>query len=130
MSETQVIDHENLLPVHRAYVCSVEDIVLNTGICALVNDQQIAIFRLDQGIFALSNFDPFSKAQVLSRGLVGEADGRFYVASPLLKQRFDLVTGACLDDERVSIPVFAIEVVQGSIYIKSHPQGIKKLMNP
>lgn len=30
------------------------------------------------------------------------------MASPLLKQRFDLETGACLDDDEVTVPVFAV----------------------
>lgn len=32
------------------------------------------------------------------------------MASPLLKQRFDLATGACLDDDEVSVPVYAVRV--------------------
>ncbi|NEE25138.1 nitrite reductase (NAD(P)H) small subunit, partial [Streptomyces sp. SID7982] len=59
-------------------------------------------------VYAIGNRDPFTGAYVLSRGLLGSAGGRPFVASPLLKQRFDLATGACLDDEEVSVPVFAV----------------------
>ena len=49
-------------------------------------------------LYAIDNVDPFSGASVLSRGLVGDADGAPTVASPIYKQRFDLRTGRCLDD--------------------------------
>lgn len=39
-------------------------------------------------------------------GRTGGAGRTPFVASPLLKQRFDLRTGRCLDDGTVSVPVF------------------------
>ena len=58
-------------------------------------------------MFAISNYDPFSKAFVLSRGIVGSRGDRLKVASPIYKQSFDLRTGACLDDPEVSVRTFA-----------------------
>jgi nitrite reductase (NADH) small subunit len=86
-------------------VCAVEAIGPDSGVCALVDGQQVAIFRLAGGdrLFALDNFDPFGKAQVLSRGIVGDAKGVAKVASPLHKQSFALATGQCLDDDQVCI---------------------------
>ena len=48
-------------------VCSIDDIPPNAGVCALVDGKQIAIFKVDNSVFALDNFDPFSGANVLSR---------------------------------------------------------------
>ena len=57
-------------------VCRLEEIVPDTGVCAFVHGRQVAVFRLaDDRLFALDNFDPFSKANVLSRGLVGDLKG-------------------------------------------------------
>ncbi|MCZ9343439.1 nitrite reductase (NAD(P)H) small subunit, partial [Streptomyces sp. TRM76130] len=47
-------------------------------------------------------------AAVLSRGLTGTHGGRPFVASPLLKQRFDLATGQCLDDESVRVTAYEV----------------------
>jgi nitrite reductase (NADH) small subunit len=47
---------------------------------------------------------------VLSRGIVGDRGGRVTVASPLLKQAFSLEDGSCLDDPRVSVPVYPVRV--------------------
>jgi len=53
-------------------VCALDDIVPGTGVCALVGGEQIAVFRIDQETYAIGNRDPFSGANVLSRGIVGD----------------------------------------------------------
>ncbi|BAJ28336.1 MULTISPECIES: nitrite reductase small subunit NirD [Kitasatospora] len=91
-------------------VCEWELLVPGRGVAALLPDgRQVAVFRdSNDRLYAADNRDPFTGAYVLSRGLLGStADGRVYVASPLLKQRFDLATGECLDDEDVRITVHA-----------------------
>ena len=57
-----------------------------------------------------SNFDPFSKAFVLSRGIVGDRAGVPKVASPIFKQSFDLRTGRCLDDPAVAVRVYPVRL--------------------
>jgi nitrite reductase (NADH) small subunit len=85
-------------------ICTVDRLVPDRGVAALVAGRQIAVFLLATGdLFAIDNHDPFSKANVLSRGLVGDVDGVPTVASPVYKQRFDLRTGQCIDDSTVRI---------------------------
>ena len=88
-------------------VCRLEDIVPNCGVCALVEGEQVAVFRLDDDrLFAVGNRDPFSGANVLSRGIVGDLKGELVVASPVYKQHFSLLTGRCIEDETVCVPVY------------------------
>lgn len=97
-------------------ICPLEVIVPGRGVCALVGSQQVAIFRLrGDELFALSNYDPFSRAFVLSRGIVGSKGDRLKVASPVYKQNFDLRTGECLDDPTVRIPTFGVRAVRGRV---------------
>lgn len=93
-------------------VCAVSDIVPNTGVCCLIGREQVAVFRVGDGeeLYALSNFDPFSRANVLSRGIVGDKAGQPKVASPIYKQSFALRSGVCLDDPEVSLPTFQVRV--------------------
>jgi nitrite reductase (NADH) small subunit len=100
-------------------VCALADIVPQTGVCALVGRKQVAIFRLGTGeeVYALSNFDPFSKAFVLSRGIVGDRAGVPKVASPVYKQSFDLRTGRCLDDPAVTVRPYPARVREGRVEI-------------
>lgn len=93
-------------------VCKTSDIQPFSGVAAMVNGQQVAIFRVhDDQFYAISNYDPFSKAHVISRGLVGDRSGVVKVASPVYKQSFSLVTGECLDDASVKLPVYPVRIV-------------------
>ena len=100
-------------------ICALESIVPNSGVCALINDKQIAIFRIGQSeeIYAVDNFDPIGNANVLSRGIVGDIQGEIVVASPLYKQHFSLKSGQCLEDEDVRLNTYASRVHQGKIQI-------------
>lgn len=100
-------------------VCELQDIVPNTGICALINGQQIAIFRYSENdkLYALSNFDPFSEANVLSRGILGDLKGQPCVASPIYKHHFNLETGICLEDEKVTINCYTVRERNGQIEV-------------
>jgi nitrite reductase (NADH) small subunit len=100
-------------------VCPVDDLLPERGVAALINGHQIALFRLrDDRIFALGNKDPFSGANVMSRGIVGDRAGVPKVASPIYKQNFALEDGRCLDDDSVSLPVYPVNVENGSICIQ------------
>ncbi|MFJ2212740.1 nitrite reductase small subunit NirD [Streptomyces sp. NPDC101062] len=93
-------------------VCAVTALTPGRGVAALLPDgRQVALFLDRSGRpYAVSNRDPFSGAYVLSRGLTGTYEGRFFVASPLLKQRFELATGRCLDDEEVAVQAYEVRV--------------------
>ena len=85
-------------------VCHLENIMPNS-VCVLINGEQVAIFRIGKhnDLFAISNFDPFSQANVLSRGLTCDLKGTLCVASPIYKQHFNLETGQCLEDSRTCL---------------------------
>lgn len=92
-------------------VCSVDDLQTNSGVCALVADEQVAIFYMeDKSIYAINNYDPFGKVHVLSRGMVGDIKGEPMVSSPLYKQHFSLKTGVCFEDENVSVASYGIRI--------------------
>jgi NAD(P)H-dependent nitrite reductase small subunit len=100
-------------------VCSVDDLQPDSGVCALVEGQQVAIFYMpkDKAVYAINNHDPFGNANVLSRGIIGDINGQPVVASPLYKQHFNLQTGVCLEDETVTIPTYAIRIENGSVQV-------------
>ncbi|MGH9122164.1 MAG: nitrite reductase (NAD(P)H) small subunit, partial [Acidimicrobiales bacterium] len=84
---------------------------------ALVEGQQVALFLLPgvggepaAHLRAIDNLDPVTGAQVLSRGLLGSAGDVHYVASPMLKHRFDLESGRCLDGTSPGVRVWPVRV--------------------
>ncbi|MGV9779245.1 nitrite reductase small subunit NirD [Streptosporangium sp. NPDC003464] len=99
-------------------VCAYTDLLPERGACALVGGHQIALFRTFDGeLFAIGNRDPFSGAQVLSRGIVGTRAGEPSVASPMHKQVFSLVTGVCLDDPAAAVPTYPVRVADGAVEV-------------
>ncbi|HEY0465258.1 MAG TPA: nitrite reductase small subunit NirD [Polyangiaceae bacterium] len=99
-------------------VCAIDDVLPGTGVAALIDGEQIAIIRTRDGMFAaLSNFDPFSNAFVIARGIVGDRAGVPKIASPIYKQNFSLQTGECLDDPSVRLAVYPIRVLAGRIQV-------------
>ena len=107
-------------------VCRLEEIHCDSGVTALVAGRAVAVFRTGgDDVYALSNYDPFGRASVLGRGIVGTGtvtvDGHAeevpFVASPLHKQRFDLRTGDCLDDPKVHVATYEVQVSEGMVLV-------------
>ena len=99
-------------------VCRLAELQVERGATALVHGQAIAVFRTaDDEVYALGNHDPFARASVLAKGIVGRRDGIVFVGSPIHKHAFDLSTGRCLDDEHVSVPVYEVRVVEGVVLV-------------
>jgi len=105
-------------------VCNLDEITPNTGVAALIEDQQIAIFRVgqEQRVYALSNQDPFSLANVMARGILGDLQGERVVASPIYKQHFSLVTGRCLEEQEQKLLVFPTRIENGKVLVSPTPQ--------
>lgn len=106
---------------HWTDICLAEDILPATGICALLKNQQIAVFRPaeDLSLFAISNIDPFFQASVLSRGIIAGHLGELWVASPLKKQHFRLRDGWCLEDGRFSVAAYPVRVMAGKVQLQA-----------
>jgi nitrite reductase (NADH) small subunit len=105
-------------------VCPVDALPVDRGAAALIDDDQVAIFRLAGGeLFAVGHRDPFSGANVMARGLVGTRGEVATVASPVYKQVFDLRTGRCLDDDSVELGSWPVRVVDGIVEVGSAVSG-------
>lgn len=98
-------------------VCRLDDIEREGAVLALVAGEAVAVFRTyDDRVHAISNYDPYSRASVLARGIVGTRSvgggDITFVASPMYKQAFDLSTGQCLDDAAVRVPTYDVRVAE------------------
>jgi len=103
-------------------LCKRDDLVTGGGVCVLLGQRQVALFYLpanERKLFAIGNRDPIGGACVLSRGIVGSVGERLVVASPLYKQHFDLVTGECLEDDAVAVPVYEVRLDGDSVLIRN-----------
>lgn len=98
-------------------VCALSELEPGRGVAALVDGQQVAVFLLANAtgepasmLRAVDNRDPVTGANVLARGILGSTGDLDYVASPMLKHRFDLTSGRCLDGTSPGVRVWPVRV--------------------
>src|SRR5690625_2991978 len=117
-------------------ICALGQLSPERGAAALIGDTQVAVFRLaDDTVRAVQQKDPYSGANLLSRGLVGshelpgegEEPGQVVptIASPMSQQAWDLDTGGVLDaggGQKLPIAVFDAEGRDGRVLIASEPR--------
>ncbi|WP_458526948.1 nitrite reductase small subunit NirD [Onishia taeanensis] len=105
-------------------LCHKADLVAHSGVAAWIETPkgpaQVAVFYLpaDQNtpglpgqateLFAVEHHDPFSDANVIARGIIGDIQGEPVVASPIYKQHFRLRDGQCLEDEAVRLRCWSL----------------------
>jgi NAD(P)H-dependent nitrite reductase small subunit len=106
-------------------VCRLDDLLPERGTGALLGEHRVALFRLaDDRVLGVQQRDPYSGANVLSRGIVGDKEGAPVVTSPMYKQVWDLRTGACLDPvgkEPVDLRCYPVTVVDGDVLVAVTP---------
>lgn len=104
-------------------VCRLDELEPHWGEAALITDDhgdpiQIALFRLDDDtVYATSNADPKTGAQVMARGILGSRGDAPTIASPLHKQTYDLRTGAGISDPDLTLPTYPVRLTDGAIEI-------------
>jgi nitrite reductase (NADH) small subunit len=105
-------------------VCELSDLALNSGVCALINNVQVAIFQLVDSkgqisVYALSNWDPIGKANVMYRGLIGSISDEPVICSPLYKQHYSLLTGRCFEREDARLSVYKCAIQGQQVFLSS-----------
>ena len=84
---------------------------------------QIAVFNFTSRgeWYASQNMCPHRKAFVLSRGMLGDAQGTPKVACPMHKKTFSLQTGDSLQGEEYSIRTFPVKVEGERVMLELPP---------
>jgi nitrite reductase (NADH) small subunit len=107
-------------------LCTRADLVPYSGVAAWVETPegpaQVAVFYLPghaQELYALDHRDPFSGANVIARGIVGDIKGQPVVASPLYKQHFRLEDGQCLEEDSVALRTWKVSFKGDEIWIRA-----------
>ena len=108
------------------FVCALDDILDGTGVGALIDGRQIALFRVGGAVYALDNYDPDSGANVLSRGIVGDLQGELVVASPVYKHHFSLTHRPLPRRIRRSMrTAYPARVVDGRVQVRGARTRVK-----
>ncbi|EPC02341.1 nitrite reductase [Litchfieldella anticariensis FP35 = DSM 16096] len=135
MSTATALKTETEADVSWQTLCTKNDLVAFSGVAAWIETAegpaQVALFYLPTGpntpglpgheteLYAIDHHDPFSKANVIARGIVGDLKGQPVVASPIYKQHFRLKDGVCLEDESVQLRTWPVRFEGDEVWIKA-----------
>ncbi|WP_318312643.1 nitrite reductase small subunit NirD [Flagellimonas crocea] len=99
--------------------CSVDDIPENGGACIKYKNKQIAVYhyKRKKTWYACQNLCPHKMEMVLSRGMLGDADGIAKVACPMHKKTFSLESGENLNGDLPAIAIYPLKIEDGFVYI-------------
>ena len=105
-------------------VGSVSDFPYDGGAAIKYGNTQIAVFNFSSRgeWYATQNMCPHKKAFVLSRGIIGDAQGTPKIACPLHKKTFCLKSGSCLSGEDYEVLTFPVKVTDNDVYLELPPQ--------
>lgn len=112
-------------PIEWTELCQGDDLVAKSGVVAWYDGNQIALFYLPETevapaqVYAIDNHDPFSNANVIGRGIMGDLKGQLVVASPLYKQHFRLEDGQCLEDPAIRLRTWDARLENGKVMIRA-----------
>ncbi|WP_404287336.1 nitrite reductase small subunit NirD [Glutamicibacter arilaitensis] len=118
-----VEEHVIGIPPKHASVCRPDDLEPGWGETALLEGQQIALYRTEsEDFFAASHHCPSSGAKVMARGILGDTSiaGQRVptVACPLHKEVYRLDTGACLNSDSQPLPVHKLIEIEGQLWME------------
>jgi nitrite reductase (NADH) large subunit len=101
----------------------ISDFPPDGGATIKYGEVQIAVFNfVSRGEwYACQQMCPHRKAFVLSRGIIGDANGVPKVACPLHKKTFSLENGDCTSDEDYSVRVFPVKVENDAVFVDLPP---------
>ena len=101
-------------------VCSINELKENAGRRFLINDVDVAVFKVDGKVYALNNVCPHQKAAKMFKGFIEEDK----VVCPLHGWEFKLCNGK-MNDGRKGLDSYQVKVEEGDVYIKIFKRELK-----
>ena len=128
--EEEVLTETPADDVRWVHVGSVADFPIDGGATIKYGQSQIAVFNFTTRgeWYASQNMCPHRKAFVLSRGMIGDAQGQPKVACPLHKKTFSLESGESLQNEDYKIRTFPVKVEEEGVYLELPPLEVLDLL--
>jgi nitrite reductase/ring-hydroxylating ferredoxin subunit len=102
------------------FLCQMNDLQENIGKKFIVNNVEIAVFKIKSEVFALSNICPHQQTHLIYDGFV--EDG--FVVCPAHGWKFNLLTGK-KDSGSNGLQVYPVEVIEDKVHVKVTPKELR-----
>jgi len=117
---TTIAEHErtHLDGGHWVRACAADRLEPSWGEAVLLHGRQVALFRTSSDeVYAVAHRDPRTESYVMARGIVGSRGERPTIASPLLKDVYDLETGECFGNADLFLRTYRTRIVAGQVEV-------------
>lgn len=101
-------------------ICKYEDLKEKSGKRFFVEDVEIALFKVNKEIYALSNICPHQKTHLMHEGFIEEDK----VICPIHGWQFELSTGN-LAPGRKGLDTYEVKIIGDDIYVKVIKKELK-----
>ena len=102
------------------YLCKLDELTENSGKRFIVNDIEIAVFKINSEVFALSNVCPHQQTKLIYDGFIEDE----FVVCPAHGWKFNLKTGK-KDSGSNGLQVYPVELIDDKVFIKVAPKDLK-----
>ena len=102
------------------YLCSIEELKEYLGRRFLVNDVEIAVFKINNEVFAVSNTCPHQQSHLIYDGFIEDE----FVICPAHGWKFNLRTGKKNTGSN-GLQVYPVEIVDDKVYVKVTPKELR-----
>ena len=97
------------------FVCALSELKDNVGRKFLVNDVEIAVFKIKSEVFALSNICPHQQTHLIYDGFIEDE----FVICPAHGWKFHLQTGK-KDSGSNGLDTFPVNLIEDKVFVKVH----------
>jgi len=101
-------------------ICSIGELEEKVGRRFIVNDVEVAVFKINNEIFALNNVCPHQQTRLIYDGFIEDE----FVVCPAHGWKFNLRSGK-KDTGSNGLQVYPVEVIEEKVYVKISPKEIK-----
>ena len=99
------------------YLCKLNELNENSGKRFIISDVEVAVFKINSEVFALSNICPHQQTNLIYDGFIEDE----FVICPAHGWKFNLRTGK-KDSGNNGLDSYPIKVFEDIVYIKVHPK--------
>jgi nitrite reductase/ring-hydroxylating ferredoxin subunit len=100
-------------------ICKTSDLQESIGKKIIVNDVEVAVFKIKSEAFALSNICPHQQTHLIYDGFIEDE----FVVCPAHGWKFNLRTGKN-DSSGNGLDSYPVQIYEDKVFIKVHPKKI------
>ena len=102
------------------FICSMDELKESIGKKFIINDIEIAIFKINSEVFAVSNICPHQQTHLIFDGFIEDE----FVVCPAHGWKFNLRTGK-KDSGSNGLQVYPVEIADDRIFVKVMRKELK-----